>query len=146
MRIQDLIIGLIIFTVFMLSILGFAYKLNNDMGVSVDNDTALAFSEFDANAQVTKTNMFGVVTEMQNSSIGGSNVQADSSKTSGDNIVGSGIRVVTIASRSFGILQDLMQVMAKWLDVPPIFIDAFWIIIVVIIIMIFASSVLYNRL
>lgn len=146
MRIQDLIIGIIIFAVFMITILGFAYEINSSLEVTMDNETASALSEFNTNAESTKTNMFGVVIEMQNTSIGGSDVQADSSKTYGDNVIGSGVRAVTIASRSFSIIENTLNVLGKWLHVDPIFIAAFFAIVTIVIIMIFASSVLYNRL
>jgi hypothetical protein len=146
MRIQDLIIGIIIFALFMLAILGIASSMYGGMNVIEDNDTAATLSQFETNAQNTKTNMFGVVVEMQNNSIGGSNVNVDSSKSFGDNIISSGIRVVTIASRSFGVLQSTMNTLGNAIGIPSDFIFAFYAIIVLIIIMIFASSVLYNRL
>lgn len=146
MRIQDLIIGIIIFALFMVSVLGFAYEINSGLKVQPDEQTAKALSAFEQNAQQTQTNMYGVVIDMQNNSIGGSNVQSDTSKTYNDNIIGSGVRVVTIASKSFGIIGTTMDVIATEVQIPPMFIYAFWTIIVLIIIMIFASSVLYNRL
>jgi hypothetical protein len=146
MRIQDLIIGIIIFALFMVTMLNFAYQVNTGLGVDVDNDTAVAFTAFEQNAKTTQTNIYGVAVNMQNNSIGGSNVQSDTSKTYNDNIIGTGVRVVTLASSSFTIIGNSMDVIAAQAKVPPAFIYAFWIIIVIIIIMIFASSVLYNRL
>lgn len=139
-------IGLIIFALFMTTLLGFAYKLNVDLEVDVDNSTSAAFTAFDDNAKTTQTNMYGVSKDMQNNSFGGSNLQADSSKTLGDNTISTGVRVITIASQSFSIVNDVMWVLADHLTIPPVFIYSFFAIIIIIVVLIFASSVLSNRL
>jgi hypothetical protein len=146
MRVQDLLIGLIIFSLFTLLILNFGFSMYSQMDVDLDNDTASVMQTFKTTAERTQTDMFGSAIDMQNRSIGGSGISRDTSKTFADNIVAGGTNVLIIAGNSFTTLQAVLDVLTENLGIDPMITTSFFVIIVIIIVMIFASSMLRQRI
>lgn len=146
MRVQDLLIAMVIFSLFTIVILGFGFSMYANMGVTLDNDTQSVMQTFKTTAEATQSDMFGSAIEMQNSSIGGSGLSTDTSKTFADNIVQGGTNVLIVAGGSFTTLKNVLNVFQDKLGIDPIFIASFFVIVVIIIVMIFASSMLRQRL
>ena len=125
MRLQDLLIGLLIFSLFMTIILGFAFSTYARMGVPLDAKTSQVLHTFEQSANTTSLDMFGNTIEMQNKSIGGSGVSTDTSRTYGDNVLNSGVNVLLIASRSFDLLWNVLNTISSGIGISPLIISTF---------------------
>jgi ABC-type glycerol-3-phosphate transport system permease component len=146
MRLQDFLIGILIAALFLTVLLGFAYSMYSEMDVTLDNTTSDAFAAFETSATGAQTDIFGHTMDMQRAAPGGSESTTDTSKTAYDNIVGSGINLITLFPKTYSTFNNLIQTLANKAGIPGIFVQVLIAVVVILITIIFVSSVLRNRL
>lgn len=147
MRLQDFLIGMMVVALFTLVILGFAFSTYEAMDVTIDNQTQTVFEGFERQANTTQTDLFGKAVEMQQKAPGGSDVtQGSYDQSFSDAILLSGWRVISIVPTAYNTFDGLLRVFGNALGIDPIFMYTFMASIVLIISIIFVSSILQNRL
>lgn len=149
MRLQDFIIGLIVFACLGFTIFGFiSYAYGSEgYGLTIPasdeavmgNITSVSRNSFNSIAEdgksISDNAPGGAVSGSQNSDLSRS-----------DNIITSAMNVLSIATHNYGTFNSMLHIFANAIGVPEYFITLAFIAVIIALSVLFISSVLQNRL
>lgn len=140
MRVQDFLIALLIFGLFVSIPVGYLFFTYNKMGVVIDsetNDTLVGMSGYASSSNMFMSNL---TEDIQSKSPGGQDVNANTDQTYEDNLVKASGRVLSLIPSSYSVFNNGMQKVAAAVDLDPLFVRLGFSVIIIIISFIFISG------
>ena len=149
MRLQDFIIGLIVFACLGFTIFGFvtfAYG-SEGYGLTIPANDQAVMNNITSVSQNSFNTMIGQGKAMSDNAPGGAVSGSQNSDLSrSDNIISTSMNVLSIATGSYKTFNAMLHIFANAIGVPEFFIAMAFVIVIVALSILFISSVLQNRL